>query len=126
MAANDTEDLMNAILDSRLPATALLKRLAENACAASGTHERLMKRRREQLCIDTAIRASFGNLIRDLDVVNEDGAAVALSIIHPFALLEVLCESSFWFLRLLHACIMRAQDRRMLFFVIPGRGDSWK
>ena len=95
--AGDTGPLLNAILDSRQPATALLKKLGENAGAAYGTHNRLMKRRREQLYGDARINTSFGTIIQDLDVVNEDGAPATLSIMHPFALLEWLCKSSLFF-----------------------------
>ena len=107
--AADTEPLLNAILDSRQPATALLKKLGENAGAAYGTHNRLMKRRREQLYGDASINTSFGTLIQDLDVVNEDEETVTLSIIHPFALLEWLC--------IVHYCMTRAQDGCMKFLL---------
>ena len=126
--ADGIDPLMNAILDSRQPGTGILKSLAENAGASGGTHSRLMKRRREQLYADSATSTSFGTIIQDLNIVNEGGEAVTLSIIHPFALLEWLCQSSFDFFRLMHACMMRAQNGRMMFLlyqdgVTPGNNN---
>ena len=93
--ADGIDPLMNAILDSRQPGTGILKSLVENAGASAGTHSRLMKRRREQLYGDSVTSTYFGTIIQDVYVVNEDEEAVTLSIIHPFALLEWLCQSSF-------------------------------